>query len=190
MIRFLSIFFSLSTLIYCQHRQVDAPINSDGRTLTFHLFHWSNNTSKASPLNLKATDIANAASKHHSSAAVSIKPTSDDQTLPKLLSQLPLIIHNKQINTALTPDTGHSRRTYLLTDKKSHWAIGYAPSVSRSQLASALLYICKESRQQYTHAYLLNSGSTAAFWVRNGSYNAFHLKGVQSPQTILSIHKK
>lgn len=182
-----------------QYQKMDAPVNADGRTLSFHIFHFDSTKNKiqvhlkpptlSKPLNpqlhlaavaLGAGTNAQAFTLETNKGALKIsKSNSSVKIGPQLLrgqSPLPLLDTHK-----------YARRNFLLHDGANHWALGYSPSMSQSQLAIALSHISVNGPIRYTSAYQLNAGSHSSLWVNRGSYHPLYLKELQPPFAVLSV---
>lgn len=102
------------------------------------------------------------------------------------IAAAPYLLKGSKISTKLDARR-HSRRTFLLTDQKGNWAIGYAPNMTEAQLAYALNHYIKKSKKPYTTALQLSSGNQCGFWASMQGYHPYYLKELNKPQLILCL---
>ncbi|MGJ8671890.1 hypothetical protein [Rubritalea sp.] len=203
MIRVLAILLTTAVFALAQYQKIDAPVNADGRMLSFHIFHFDatknkvqlhkNPTSLEQPLNHQV---------HLAAVALGAAPDSQAFTLEIHNGALKISKANKanksstligpQLLQAQSPqpsldNSKYARRTFLLHDGNKRWAIGYAPSLSQAQLATALAHISANGPVRYTAAYQLNAGNPSSLWIRNEGYQPFYLKELSRPHAGLSI---
>lgn len=203
MIRILSIFLITSLLALAQYQKIDAPVNAQGRSLSFHVFHFEESKNKLQ-LHNKPSTLAQPLNRQTHLAAVAIGSTPQGQAF-SLETRNGLL----NISKAKNPQKGsipigplffspespqpsldnahYARRTFLLHDGNQRWAIGYAPSISQAQLGIALLHISATGPVRYTSAYQLNAGAHSSLWIQNGSYHPLYLKELQQPIATLSV---
>jgi len=81
----------------------------------------------------------------------------------------------------------HARRTFILTDNKGNWAIGYAPNMTEAQLAFALKQYTAKSAKKFNTALQLSSGNQCGFWAAMQGYHPYYLKEINKPQMLLSV---
>ena len=196
----LLLFLLSISIASAQHQKLDAPVNADGRTLSFHLFHFDARKNPAQ-LHAKPKDIASAVQASSHLAGVALGSPSPEQPFTLTSQQGILkVTSGKKAGTLIGPrlfshngdsvkldSKRHARRTFLLHNGANLWAIGYAPSISQQQLANALQHISKNGNIRYTTAYQLNSGNSSGLWIRNGNYHPFYLKELQAPTNVLSV---
>ncbi|MFC4993428.1 hypothetical protein [Rubritalea tangerina] len=195
----------LLTLVstFGQYQKVDAPVNSSGRTLSFHIYHFDTSRHPAE-LHSRPTTISSAINRrsHLAGVALGAPINGDTFTLETQHGMLKVVTGNSnganmgpQLVAQKSPQPGldklhYARRTFLLHNGDKRWAIGYAPSLSQSQLAHALAHISKTTKRGYSLAYQLNAGNSSGLWIRNDSYQPFYLKEFQAPTHVLSIRLK
>ena len=195
------LFFLLSiTIASAQYQKLDAPVNNDGCSLSFHLYHFDAHKNPAQ-LHSKPKRIESAIHTRSHLAGVALGTPSPEQTFTLITQQGILkVTAGKNAGSAIGPcllsQTGnpagldgkhHARRTFLLHNGANLWAIGYAPSISQQQLAKALQHISRKGNIRYTTAYQLNAGNSSGLWVSKGNYHPFYLKELQSPACVLSV---
>lgn len=203
MIRVLSIFLITSMLTLAQYQKLDAPVNKEGRMLSFHLFHIEESKNKLQ-LHTKPSTLAQPLNQQTHLAAVAIGATPQGQAFSLEIhngllsiskaknSQKGSIPIGPRLFSQQTPQPSlnnaqYARRTFLLHDGNKRWAIGYAPSISQAQLANALIHISTTGQVHYTSAYQLNAGAHSSLWIKNGNYHPLYLKELQQPIATLSV---
>ncbi|MFT5882604.1 MAG: hypothetical protein ACI9FG_001110 [Crocinitomicaceae bacterium] len=196
----LLLFLLSVTMASAQYQKLDAPVNANGRTLSFHLYHFNTQKNPAQ-LHAKPKDISSAVHKRSHLAAVALGSAKLEQKFTLTIQHGMLkVTAGKKAGSAIGPclfskneklakldDKHHSRRTFLLHNGANLWAIGYAPSISQQQLAKALGHICKNGNIRYTTAYQLNAGNSSGLWISNKSYHPFYLKELKPPSSVLSV---
>lgn len=188
------------TIASAQYQKLDAPVNDDGRSLSFHLYHFDARKNPAQ-LHSKPKRIESAVHPRSHLAGVALGKPSPDQTFTLSSQQGILNVSagkkaGSSVGPCLLSKTGtplkldskhYARRTFILHNGGNLWAIGYAPSISQQQLAKALRHISKHGNIRYTTAYQLNAGSSSGLWVSKGNYHPFYLKELKSPPSVLSV---
>jgi choline dehydrogenase-like flavoprotein len=201
MIRVFAIFLITSVFALAQYQKLDAPINANGRTLSFHIFHFDGSKSKLE-LHPKPTALEKPLNRQVHLAAVALGAVPSSQAFSLHIKngvlQITKATHGNAIKIGpqlLRPGSpqpvldkkNYARRTFLLHDGGKRWAIGYAPQLSQMQLATAIAYISANGPVRYRSAYQLNAGNHSSLWVKNDEYHPFYLKELKQPLAALSI---
>lgn len=203
MIRSLAILICTAVFALAQYQKLDAPVNGEGRTHSFHVFHFD---SSKTQLQLHKQPAALEKPLKHDVhlAAVALGSAPTPQTFNLEIANGVLKISKATTNNVSSIKIGpqllrpehpqplldkkhHARRTFLLHDGAKRWAIGYSPSLSQMQLATALAHISANGPVHYKAAYQLNAGSHSSLWVRNEEYHPFYLKELKQPLAVLSV---
>ncbi|MFC5051353.1 hypothetical protein ACFPK9_12110 [Rubritalea spongiae] len=202
MIRSLALLFFTTLYSFAQYQKLDAPINAEGRTLSFHVFHLNDtkntlkvHTSPATldqPLDPQKHLAAVALGSISSSQSFSLSINNGTPRISQKSAASPAIRIGPQLLKSSKPiaqldNDKRARRTFILHDGGNQWAIGYAPSISLKQLAIALAHVSKNGPIPYTVAYQLNDGSHSSIWIRNEDYHPLYLKELQKPRAALSV---
>lgn len=201
--RILTLLICSAAFALAQYQKLDAPVNSEGRMLSFHIYHFDSSKNKLQ-LHPNPSSLEQALNHQEHLAAISLgaSPTTQSITLEVHNGALKITPSQKASKSSISigpqlmqpqapqpalNNSKYARRTFLLHDGNKRWAIGYAPSLSQAQLAIALAHISAHGPIQYTSAYQLNAGGHSSIWIRNENYHPFYLKELQRPHAALSI---
>lgn len=201
----LFLFLLSFTIASAQYQKVDAPVNADGRTLSFHVFHFDSKR-HTTQLHSQPKNLSSALGNDNFLAGIGLGSASlkngytlkIGQGVIKVIKAKgstnsqsigPLLVANSSQKSDLNTQK-YARRTFLLHDDGNRWAIGYAPSLSEQQLAHALAHLCKNGTVRYFTAYQLSAGYKSGLWVRNGNYHPFYLKELTAPSAVLSVKRR
>lgn len=199
----LLLFLLSISIASAQYQKVDAPVNAEGRTLSFHIFHFDSKR-HSTQLHGQPKNLSSALGSDNFLAGIGLGSAEKGYTLKADRGVIkvtkasksknsqpvgPLLVSNSSQQSQLNTQS-HARRTFLLHDDGNRWAIGYAPSLSEQQLAHALAHLCKHGTVRYFTAYQLNAGNKSSLWIRNGSYHPFYLKELTAPSAVLSVKRR
>lgn len=111
---------------------------------------------------------------------------------PKLPRQLlqsgPFLVENGKKVAGLSTKK-FSRRSFILTDGGTRWAIGYCPSTSLDRLAAILAAPKSFKDFKISSALNLDGGSSSGLWVKT-SNQPFYLHEIKSVRNFLGIRRK
>ena len=197
------IWLALLLPLAAQHQTIHAHMNPEGRVVTLNLYHFSENRleSKISNGHKKLGDMMD---RDGEMAGVSIglgknghpkgvhldvingKISLHDHATDSSIKVGPYLLRNSSMTGSLD-ETLHERRTFLLHDGKSRWILGYAPVMTRQQLAYALDWILKQKKANFVTAIELTNGLQSGFWVNRGDNLHLYLKELNAAPCILSV---
>lgn len=202
-IRFLIAWLALLAPLAAQHQTISAHINEQGREVTLNLFHFSEKRleSKVSTGSQKLGDVLDrdgemagvsiGQGKGEPSHGVHLDVKNGKITLSEKHSDTSIMVGPYLIKNGAAilkfADTHHDRRTFLLHDGSSRWILGYAPVMSRQQLAYALEWILKQEKAKFVSAVELTHGLQSGFWVNRGDDLHLYLKELKPAPGILSV---
>ena len=110
-------------------------------------------------------------------------------TTPRqLLQSGPFLVENGKAAPGLSPRR-FSRRSFILTDGKSLWAIGYSPPVTLEQLAKALANPKTFKSFNVATALSLGNGSSTALWIKQ-THHPFYLKELDPARNAIGLIRK
>lgn len=179
--------FSLSLLTAsAKLEQIVLPINNDNKQVSFTLYHFDN--SKQSTLIEVKKNIDHSVTSSNADAAVSANNPHLTFKSGKLVfdSSTTYFIQDKKLTSPIKSASKH-KHTFILTNKTSQHAIGYAPNISEEELAFALKQYMSDNKAPLTSAITLDSGNQCGFYKRNGEYNPYYLKELKKPAKALII---
>lgn len=188
--------FILSTLImlmlslfsHAELEQKLVTINDDDKKVTLTLFHFNSSVNKVSILPV-SKNVGLTIGKLNAKAAISIPQESG---ITALAGKLVFGHTTKYILNAGTPvanntNDAFSKHTFVLTDGKGSFSLGYAPLTSVKELTYAIQKYTKSNKINYHTAILLNSGNSSSFYKTNGDYHPYYLKELNPAKQILMV---
>ena len=162
------------------------PINDDSKKVSFTFYHFDK--SKSIILTEVKKNIGESATSNKAEAAVSANKPLLSFKSGKLdfNASTTYFIQDKKLTSTIKSASKH-KHTFILTDKSSQHAIGYAPNVSEEELAFALKKHMSSSKVNFTSAIILDTGNQCGFYKHNGPYNPYYLKELKKPSKVLLI---
>mgnify|MGYP000138533222 CR=1 FL=1 len=172
------------------HENKPLPINDSGRQMTITFFHFSK-TSDAVVLPLNenlgltlakgyaaGVSLSNSAGLTLKSGVITINDKAD------------YILKDSKMHPSMhIRNHANGKHTFLLSNGKGKYAIGYAPFMSITELNHALENYIKSAKQAYVHAIILANGNQCAFYKSNKGYHPFYLKELNSPAKVLAVKR-
>jgi len=184
----LLIFPLLSVTSSANLEQKLLSINEDNKQVTLTLFHFNTATQKASVLPVEK-NIGSTIGKLSGKAAIAISQESGITVVDGKIVFSPVA---KYLINAGTPvmdearDT-FSKHTFILSNGKGSFVLGYAPLSSKKELTYAIQQYVKSNKFNYHTAVLLNSGNNSAFFKENGDYHPYYLKELNAAKQMLMV---
>jgi len=87
-------------------------------------------------------------------------------------------------------DTTFQRRSFIATDNRGNWVIGYTPPTTLEALSNALAIPNAIPGLKPTHALLLDSGNNCGFWVKRETSHPFYLKEINTVRSFIGVVRK
>lgn len=106
----------------------------------------------------------------------------------QLLQSGPILIEDGKAAAGLSARK-FAQRSFILTDGKFRWAIGYSPTTTLAQLAQALANPKTFADFKVATALSLDGGSSCALWVKR-VHHPFYLKELDPVRTFIGLVKK
>lgn len=182
----LLLFLALSSI--AELEQTLVPINAAGKKITLTLFHFDSKSKTV--INKEAyTSLAISIKENHGLAGVSVSEKSSTVVENGQLSLAPdatyLIKNNQIVSPKIKPPYG--KHTFLISNGKGEFAIGYVSTTTRAELNYALKQYFKANNSKYHTAIQLATGNTSGFYKDNGQYHAYYLKELNPVKQVLIV---
>lgn len=166
--------------------QILLPINENNKKVSFTLFHFDN-SKKVTLVDVK-NHIGDSVTSIKAEAAVSASIPHLTFKADQLVftNNTPYFIQDQKLHSSIKSTSKH-KHTFILTDKSSQHAIGYASNMSDKELAFAIKYYILSSKVTLTSAVILDSGNQCGFYKHKGQYTPYYLKELKKPAKALII---
>ncbi len=182
------IYTLLSLFSHAELEQKLVPINDDDKKVTLTLFHYNTATNQASILTV-VENIGSTISKFNGKAAISIPQESGVSVIGSKVvfsSNAKYLVNEGKSVVSQSTDT-FSKHTFILSNGKKGYILGYAPLTSIKELTHAIQHYMKSNKLNYHTAILLNSGNNSAFYKENGDYHPYYLKELNTAKQMLMV---
>lgn len=178
----------LSLFSYAELEQKLVTINDDDKKVTLTLFHYNESINQASILPV-VKNIGVTVGKLKGESAISIPEKSGISILDGKVVYGPdaryLLNSGKLVITEGTDS--FSKHTFILSNGKGSFVLGYAPLSSKKELTYAIQQYVKSNKFNYHTAVLLNSGNNSGFYRANGDYHPYYLKELNPTKLMLMV---
>lgn len=163
-------------------------INNKDKQVTITLFHFEHPLHKASILPV-GTTLGQTIAKVNGKAGITISNQTGVTIQHNQISFSPKanFLIKDGVNVPREKSNTFSKHTFILTNGKGNYILGYTPATSQTELSYAIQQYLKSNKFNYNTAVLIGSGNSCAFYKDNGEYHEYYLKELNPAKHLIMV---